>query len=588
MESGFRELLEEFLLEARERAGEVEAQLLRLGRDDPTGQAAALARIKSELHTLKGNSGMMGFSELQAIAHGMEDQVAALSGDPGEVDALLERLDALRGGLDQVDLDGDPFDEPAASADEAVGGAARGQASDAGSISIGAKDDEAVADRESEDPSAVDLAGGGRRERGSSVRVPFSKIDHLVEVLAETLIYRNRLSDTVEALRREIALLGDLSPASERRLRDAAADVEAGRQSLDKTLDELQGEVTGLGMVPLQGLFRSLGRVVHDASRNEGKQVDLAIEGGETPIDRTLLEVAGDALGHLVRNAVVHGIETPEIRRLRGKRERGTVRLSAEIEAGEVRIEVADDGGGIDRERLRQKARASLGAESDQLAIETLIFEDGLTTRDATDLAAGRGVGLSAVQRAVERQGGRVQVASQEAVGSSFRLHLPVAAAIQRSLLVTVDDETYALPLQAIAESMRLDDDALHEIDRAEVVRWRGLLVPLIDLGMLFGTRAHRPAEGFVVVIEVNGRTRGLVIDGLSGIRDIVVKSLDSIVGQPPGIFGSTILGDGRVIMILDPAALVTHAPSRVEPTRSDRPHPPARSTSPLDPPPGA
>ena len=530
MQSGFQELLDEFLLEARERADEVESMLLRLSSKDPQVRDASLAQVKRELHTLKGNSGMMGFGDLQELAHRMEDQVAALDPSQPEVGDLLADLDALRHGLDSVRTTASDPAEPVAA-------------------------DATKTPRQS--PEAEPETEGV----GGSVRVPFAKIDQLVELQAETLIFRNRLSDAVQ---QGVALLGRSDGDDEdlrTRITAAWEDVQTAQQMLEKVLHQLQDHVTNLGMVPLVSLFRSLRRIIHDESQRAGKTVELVASGGETPIDKTLLEAAAEALGHLVRNAVIHGIERPEERTRRGKPETGTVRLKANVEGGEVRIEVADDGAGVDLATLKVRARELLGEDYEPGSGLSLLFAEGLSTHQGTDLGAGRGVGLSAVKKSAERHGGRVDVRTESGVGTHFTLRLPVTASILRSLLLRTDMEDYALPLSAVVESMRLTAQDRHEVNQARVLRWRGQLIPILDLGITFGTAKTPRDEGFVVVIEVGRRFRGLAVDALVGIRDIVVKGLDRIVGRPRGISGSTILGDGRVIMILDPASLTATPP---------------------------
>lgn len=559
MHAGFQELLDEFLLEAKERANEVESTLLQMASGNAAEREEALAQAKRELHTLKGNAGMMGFSDLQQLAHEMEDHVLELDLDAPEVDGLLLSLDRLRDGLEAIQA-GAEVTEPATgiSGDDPSAGDA--SAEDAGNAAI--------------DPQAAAraAAAASAREIAGSVRVPFSKIDQLVEVQAETLIARNRLSDAVSQSRGLMETTSHQLPVTFVAASVSAwEDVEDARQDLEKTLRLLQELVTDLGMVPLQGLFRSLSRIVHDESRREEKQVDFVIQGGDTPIDKTLLEAAGDALGHVVRNAVIHGIETPELRKKAGKDKQGTIKLAAAVEGGEVRIEVSDDGAGIDLEELRKKARTQapeLAGASDL----ALLFEEGLSTRQSTDLGAGRGVGLSAVKRSVESHGGRIKVQTEAGRGTTFALHLPVSASILRSLLLSVDGEDYALPLTAVTETLQREKETLHEMNQAAVIRWRQQVLPLLDLGDAFDTADGVRAKGFIIVVDVNGRLRGLVADRLVGIRDIVVKGLDRIVGQPPGISGSTILGDGRVIMILDPAGLVTIPPSALKPASQESP----------------
>ncbi len=541
--AGLQQLLDEFLLEARERADEVENLILRLREGDAEARQAILVQAKRELHTLKGNSGMMGFHDLQGQAHQLEDQVEALDPEEPHIDDILAGLDVLRHGLEAVREAEAPKEKaetpptPEAAPREAA--------------------PQEAAPQEAAPPPTVqapDIVAG-------SVRVPFSKVDRLVELQAETLIFRNRLADALDkglALREEGG-----AEAKDFFNRSVAAweEAEQARQELEKTLNLLQERVTEFGMVPLQSLFRSLGRIIHDESTREGKKVSFEIEGGDTPIDKTLLEAANEVLGHLVRNSVIHGIEPPDERRLKGKPETGRVRVSAALEANQVRIQVTDDGAGIDLEALKTRAEQMGSRVEATVSRYDLLFIDGISTRPDADLSAGRGVGLSAVKRTVERRSGRIEVRSERDVGCSFALRLPVTTSILRSLLVAVDGEEYALPLNAVSESQRLETQQRHEVNHARVVRWRGRLVPVLDLGLAFGTCRAERATGYVIVIEVNGRARGLAADDIVGIRDIVVKGLDRIVGQPAGVSGSTILGDGRVIMILDPAALAVIPP---------------------------
>lgn len=538
-EEGFEELLEEFLLEARERTDEVEALFLQLGTAEGD-HTEALARAKRELHTLKGNSGMMGYGDLQQLAHEMEDQLEILNLDTPDIGPLLGQLDLFREGLRGV------------AERLGLGSSTAPEADD------GPQDDDGPSDEDAAVAEAREAAAG--RDAGS-VRLPFARIDQLVELQAETLIFRNRLLDAVRK-GRAVALDED------EELRDflgrqsaAWDDVEHSRQSLEKILDMLQDQVTNLGMVPLQGLFRSLRRLVHDEAAREGKTVELEVSGGDTPIDKTLLELAGDALGHLVRNAIIHGIEPVGDRLAGGKPPTGTVRLGATIHASEVWIEVADDGAGIDLEALRRRAEETHGPDHNLGSDFALLFEDGLSTRQDTDLSAGRGVGMAAVKRSVEGRGGRIDVHSIRKVGTTFTLRLPVTAAIMRSILVRVDGEDYALALTAVTETLQQTGKNRHLVNRTAVLRWRQQLIPILDLGRLFGTTDFSRPGGFALLIDVNGRFRALIVDEIVGIRDIVIKGLDSIVGHPPGISGSTILGDGRVVLILDPAALVSMPP---------------------------
>lgn len=512
MDSAFQELLQDFLLEARERLDTVEGLLLSLGEiDDP---AAALEQARRELHTLKGNSGMMGFAELQSLAHEMEDRIEELdlqTGDQPRVEGLLRGLDRFRRQL-RREVAGD--EAPDAAPTPAL---------------------EAEASQE--------LALG-------SVRVPFAELDGLVEMLAEVLMYRTRLTDATASTRR-------LVPGEDKAAAEAWDELEVVRMHLEQTLDSVQDRVLKLRMVPLQSLFRHLNRIVHDESTRENKRVRLQATGGETPLDKALLELASEALGHLVRNAVIHGIEPLERRQEAGKSEEGTIQLSAFVHAQEVHIQVEDDGGGIDREALRRVAeRLGRTVETDQ-EVEAMLFEAGISTKAGADLSSGRGIGLSAVAEAVRRQGGRVEVSSSPGQGTRFLLRLPLSVSITRALLFRADQEEYAVPLGAVVESLRFSGgETLHG---GKVYRWRDQVLPLLDLGQVLGTHnGHGSSDRrFAVVLEALGTYRVVTVDEITGIRDIVVKALDPILATPLEIAGSTILGDGRVIMILDPAALV-------------------------------
>ena len=511
-EQVFRALLEEFYLECKERLDRIEQVLLTVEAADAERRRELLVEAKRELHTLKGNSGMMGLGELQALAHRIEDQVAQLV--PAAIPAAT-----LRGLLAGVDEFRHLLDRACGRADLAPAAAV---------------DEEAPALQE-------------------SVRVSFAALDSLVDLLSEMVIFRNRLA---EALAHGLGKL----PKGER-LQPWWREVEEAHQTLDRTLTDIQGGIMRLRMVPLGSLFAQLKRIVFDESEAAGKRVVLAEQGGETPLDKALLETASEAMGHLVRNAIVHGIEAPEERVAAGKPASGTVAVEARAGAEEVVVEISDDGRGIDREGLLRAARR-LGLEvADGADLQTLLSLPGVTTRESADKSAGRGMGMAAVMESVRRRGGQVEVASAAGQGTRFRLRLPLTAAIVRALLVETDGELYALPLVAVQETIKLQPAARHVMNRAAVVRWRGGLVPLLDVGIAFGTARAQRGAGYIVLIEAEGKRRGLVIDAIAGIRDVVVKPLDEVTGHAQGLAGCTILGDGRVVLILDPTGLIMLSP---------------------------
>ncbi|MDX1630896.1 MAG: chemotaxis protein CheW [Thermoanaerobaculia bacterium] len=509
----FDALVEEFYLESRERLSSIEETLLEVEEASEDRQEELLVVAKRELHTLKGNSGMMGLRELQELAHELEDSVAAIE-SPGDVHEILAGVDRFRRLLDR---------------------------------SCGREEIEEA------DVDEVSEPGAGRAVQ-ESVRVSFSALDHLVDLLSEMVIFRNRLAQSLhQALERL---------DKEERNAPAWREVEAAHQTLERTLRELQEGVMELRMVPLGSFFGQLKRIVFDESAQEGKEVDFRTSGGETPLDKALLEVVSEAMGHLVRNAVVHGIESPDERRERGKPPAGRLSVIAEAQAEEVVIEIEDDGRGIDRQELVETARERGFDVGDEADVQTLLSLPGLSTREEADRSAGRGMGMAAVMDSVRRRGGQVEIFSAPGKGTRFRLRLPLTAAILRAVILEVDDAVYALSLNAVQETLHLETERRHTMNRTGVVRWRGNLVPLLDLGRFFETREEDRQEGFVVIIEAEGRHRGLLVDGMQGIQDVVVKPLDDTVGSPPGLAGSTILGNGQVVLILDPIDLAGASPA--------------------------
>jgi two-component system, chemotaxis family, sensor kinase CheA len=515
-EQVFRALLEEFYLESKERLGHIEEVLLAIEAAPAAARAELLVDAKRELHTLKGNSGMMGLPELQQLAHDIEDRLAELT--PDEI-----RGDLVRELLQAVDRFAGLLDHACGRAEEAP---------------------EADATQEEDE---------GSRGVQESVRVSFAALDSLVDLISEMVIFRNRLS---EALGQGLAHL----PKTERH-QPWWREVEDAHGTLNRTLEDLQHGIMRLRMVPLGTLFGQLKRIVFDESAAHGKRVQLDTSGGDTPLDKALLEVASEAMGHLIRNSIVHGIERPDDRVAAGKAPAGTLTVAATALADEVVIDLSDDGRGVDRAGLLAAARRRGFDVSDAVDLQTLLSLPGISTHEHADRSAGRGMGMAAVMESVRRRGGQVEVFSQAGAGTRFRLRLPLTAAILRALLVAADGEVYALPLLAVQETIQLRGVARHTMNQAGVMRWRGGLVPLLDVGTAFATAREARHEGYIIVIEAEGRRRGLVVDGIAGIRDVVVKPLDEVTGQATGLAGCTILGDGRVILILDPTGLVVLSP---------------------------
>ncbi len=408
-------------------------------------------------------------------------------------------------------------------------------------------------------PAAVDRAAGviqgrrtGRRPVGGVVRVDIARLDALMNLVGELVIDRTRL----QQIGRRLAGAGVQH--------EALRDLTEMTQHLGRVTDELQEQVTLSRLIPIDTVFSRFPRVVRDVAHRAGRRVRLVIEGEQTELDRSVIEEIGDPLIHLLRNAVDHGIEPPAERLAAGKPAEGLIRLAAEHQESHIIIVVQDDGCGLDPARLRDAAvrKGLVAAEaapriSDGEARD-LIFLPGFSTAERVTDVSGRGVGLDIVRTNIQRLSGTVEVASEVGGGTSFRIKLPLTLAIISGLLVRVGDSTLAVPLNVVVETLRLRREDVRTVTRHEMVVARGRTLPLVRLGEHLGLEsATRAGDGYVVVVRAGAREAGLVVDDLVGEQDVVIKTLGEYLGELPGIAGATILGDGRVSIILDVARIL-------------------------------
>ena len=400
--------------------------------------------------------------------------------------------------------------------------------------------------------AAADAPRAGRapeaqkNQESGSIRVSIEKIDDLMNSVGELVITQAMLSQFSQV---------QAGPEGER--------LRSGLAQLERNVRELQESIMRVRMVPISFVFSRFPRMVRDLSQRLNKQVELKMTGGDTELDKTVLEKIGDPLVHLVRNSVDHGIEMPEARVAAGKSASGTVHLHAYHRGSSIMVEVRDDGAGLKRERILAKARERglIGADetpSDE-GINQLIFMAGFSTADqATDIS-GRGVGMDVVRRNVEELGGSIEIRSVEGKGSTFLISLPLTLAIVDGQTVAVGDESYIVPLTAIVESLRARDTSIQNIvGHGEVLAFRGEYLPVVRLEQLFRTprRTEARTRGLIMVVEGDGRRIGLCVDELLGQQQVVVKTLEENYGRVDGVAGATILGDGSVALILDVAGL--------------------------------
>ncbi len=402
-----------------------------------------------------------------------------------------------------------------------------------------------------EQPEEQTRAGGGsdmtkKLKTGKTVRVDINRLDGLMNLMSELVINKTRLSE----LSQEIAH-GDLNEAT---------------NQLNRISGELQNLIMQVRMVPIEQVFNRFPRMVRDLARELNKEIDLVVLGQETELDRTVIDEIGEPILHLVRNAVDHGIEGPELRRQRGKPTAGTVRLSAFPHGHTVVIEVEDDGKGIDPEAVARKAveRGFLSERElgfmDQQERLMLIFQPGFSTADKVSDVSGRGVGLDVVKTQVESLGGTVDLVTSSGQGSKFVISLPLTLAILQSLLVQSGPERYAIPLSSIDQTFSLLDTGVKTVRGQEVTMYRGHILPLIRLRRLLDVpQTGQPSEGsecYVVVLKRNDKMLGLVVDELVGHQEIVIKTMGKYLGNAKGIAGATILGNGQIALILDVPSL--------------------------------
>jgi two-component system chemotaxis sensor kinase CheA len=332
---------------------------------------------------------------------------------------------------------------------------------------------------------------------------------------------------------------------------------------MGRITSELQKISMSMRMIPIGQTFRKMVRLVRDLSRKSKKVVQLYLEGEETEIDRNMVETIYDPLVHLVRNSMDHGLELPQERQAQGKPAEGQLWLRAYHKGGNVIIEIEDDGRGLDRERILAKARSrGLVDQGDQLTaseIDSLIFEPGFSTAEQITEVSGRGVGMDVVRQTIERLHGKIEINSRPGEGCLFTLRMPLTLAIIDGLVVQVSHERYIVPAVAVRETLRPSEEDYFTVQgQGEVIRVRRQLIPLLRLHRLFkvGQADLHPTQALVMVVEYEGKQRGLLVDDILGKQEVVIKSLGEVFQKIKGLAGGTILGDGRVGLILDLAGL--------------------------------
>lgn len=503
----------------RQEAGDclqrMESNLLAL--ESGSGGAEEVDAILRDAHSIKGSAAMIGWQQAASLASAVEDsmeQAREKGGLPAElVDPLLRAVDALGRALDGETEAVAPIVEELAS----LGGAEPG--------GDGSATTDGLSGASPRETTSGSGAGGA-----ATIRISAAKVDRMLDVVGETVLYHRRLEHSLGETLRDG--------------RQASEGLDMGEQ----LLDELQDSVIQMRTLPLSTITASFPRAIRDLATQEGKEVELTIEGAETQLDRVILEGISETIVHVLRNAVAHGIEAADEREAAGKPRAGRIELRAEQRGRMVAIQVADDGRGVSAELLAR-------AEEEGSLVE-ILAETGFSTAERVTDVAGRGVGLDAVKRHVEGLGGGLELQSAPGRGTEVTLLLPVTLALMRVLLFERGGHPFGLPMTSVGRVVAVADTT--SLGNRPALDLEGQVVPLSDLATLIGAAGspleeHPPA----IVIESLGRSLAVACDELLGEEEVVIKSLGAIMAGMPGYLGAAILGDGRIALVLDPNHLL-------------------------------
>jgi len=595
-----QELLEGFLAETTELLEKLDDDLVALEKS--SDDADLLNRIFRSIHTVKGASSFLGFDLLVKVTHKTEDVLnrlrkGELQVTPEIMDVVLEATDLVKvlvndikaGDIQEREIDGTiakllplltesavpaapaapppPAETPEPAAAESAAPSAEPaipqappEATQAPSVTPeppAAPPQKAggeIVPKKTPPPPKPAEGKGDDLSDNTTVRVDVKRLDDLMNQVGELVLERNRMIQINQTLQQ-----GDVNSV------DFNEEFGKLTKRMNFVTSELQMQVLKMRMLPVDKVFKKFPRIVRSMARDLGKEVDLQIFGEETELDRSVVDEIGDPLIHLIRNAMDHGLEGPDDRVAAGKPRVGSLVLSAVHEGNQIIISIKDDGNGIDTDRVGRKALEKGLVTEDQLAAMSqrelfdLIFLPGFSTKDKANDLSGRGVGMDVVKTNIKKLNGLIEIKSEKGQGSEFILRLPLTLAIIQSLLVEVEGEVYSIPLSSVLETLRVDQRQFHVIGGQEVLKLRDMVLPLVRLESVFKVqrRSERDDFCYVVVVGSADKRMGLVVSRLVGQQEVAIKSLGNYLANVPGIAGSTILGDGRVALIIDPVGLV-------------------------------
>jgi two-component system chemotaxis sensor kinase CheA len=555
------EMVADFLSNANELLESLTQSLLVL-ESNPT-DSATIEEIFRAAHTIKGTAGMLGFSTIEKLCHALENtfdrmRKGQLHATPSMVDRLLNGWDKVRelfGMLERGQKPEIPIDEflrRLQNADQ------KGAPEVAQVISVPQAQAEAAS-----------AAPNHKNDSQGTIRIDLKRLDSLVNLVGELVIDRTRFAGIEEAMRNG-GTVSDLSHQM------AESVLLFGRH-----MNEVQNIIMQVRMVPVGNVFLKFSRMVRDLSRQTGKEVELILEGGETELDKTLVEELADPLIHLLRNSIDHGIEAPEVREARGKPRKGQIRLKAAQQGNMIVITVSDDGNGLNAEKIRSKAiRNGLIKDTDSFLkndLFNLIFEPGFSTAETVTNISGRGVGMDVVKKNIQKLKGIIELNSEEGQGTSVVVKLPITLAIVPSLVVQVKGENFAIPIVNVIESIRVEPSEIQQMGTSRFFKVRDQVVPIVHLGDVLelkevdeksgyrqprvvpAMRSRRRERMVFVVIGIGPERLGLIVDRLVGQQEIVIRSLGRLLKDQSSLAGGCIMGDGRVALVLDIVNIFGH-----------------------------
>jgi len=571
-----KEIVESFVVETKEIFENLGNQILEIEKRPEDKEL--INSIFRAVHTVKGTSGFLSFEQMSLLAHRFEDVLnklrrQELKYDPSMLEVMLEAFDLMKvlmkqvmdNNIEEIDLssiisklsalssgakpESATPKEPHAEHSEQI-------ESSQSVVPDVAQQEDSVAKKSSPTETPAHQASQAQKLDkvvDSTIRVDVGRLDHLMNLVGELVLGRNRLS--------QIVTTAEDNHGSE----DFTRQLNETNSQIDFITTELQTAVMKTRMVQIGRVFNRFPRLVHDIAREFSKEIDLVIEGEETELDKSIIEEISDPLVHLIRNAADHGVESPDVRESLGKPRRGTIHLSAGHEGNHIVIEIQDDGAGIDPEKIKRKAlEKGIITQEDAAEMKpedtyAIIFIPGFSTAQKVSSVSGRGVGMDVVKTNITKLNGIISVESTVGKGTKFTLKLPLTLAIIQGLLVGVGSETFAIPLSSVLEVVHTEKKIVATVHGRSVIRLREIVLPLVEISEILEVPGRdESAQRFhTVVVGIGTHKFGIVVDKLIGQKEIVIKPLGAYLKNIPGIAGSTILGDGRVIMILDAAELL-------------------------------